>query len=178
MVGLNQVNILRVARSNLVTRPLFSYPIIGKHIDKFPCTLFAIQKSKIPKLQLRERAEQQAKNLTNYDFVAVDGNILPLVNDTYIQPNGMSLRPNTLQEWNLIADRGGKVYVAEIGEGTPIPEGMVLIHEFEDHFSLQPAKVMPVEDFNHRVSSFLRTMKVYTRAEWLAVHPLGTQTRM
>jgi hypothetical protein len=158
-----------------VTRSLYNHPIVGKYSDKFPYTLFAIQKSKVPKLKLREQAEQLAKNLSNYDCVAVDGNILPLAEDKYIQPNGMSLRPNTLQEWNLIADRGGKVYVVEIPFGSPIPEDMILVHEFLDHFSLQPARVMPVEDFNIKVSKFLRTLRVYTRAEWLAAHGIGTQ---
>lgn len=84
------------------------------------------------------------------------------------------LRPNTQNEFTIISDRLGKV---EIPTGTPKPEDTVLVHEFGDHFSIQPAIVMNIEEFNMKLSRFIQnpSFKAYTKEEWLVAHPIGSQ---
>jgi hypothetical protein len=151
--------------------------VLAKYTDKFPLTLFRIHSARAPKLLLREKEAQAAKNSTSYDYVAVDGKYVPLLDDLFSHANGMSLRPNTLLEWNMISGKPGKVFVIEIAAGTPIPEGTILVHEFDDHFSLQTARPTDVEKFNAEISAFLKKCKVYSRAEWLAAHPIGSQVK-
>jgi hypothetical protein len=166
-------------RNSIIIRRLSSNagefkPIIGKHMETFPFTLFRMMNAKTPKLKMREQVEQAAKGAISYDFVANEGKIVPLHGKLFSAPNGMSLRPNTLNEFNLISD-GTSKYILEIPKGTVIPVDTILIHEFADHFSLQPKIPMDPREFETKVVAFLKNMKVHTKAEWVAAHPLGSQ---
>lgn len=151
--------------------------LIKKYLDKFPHTLFRINLTKSPKFKLKEYKEQEAKGSSSYDFVAANGKICPLPSDLFSSPNGMSMRPNTQNEFTIISDKSGKTFILEIPAGTSVPDETVLVHEFGDQFSLQPAVAMDPEHFNVKISYFMQNpaFKVYTKVEWLAVHPIGSQ---
>ena len=152
-------------------------PILGKHLEKFPYTMFRMLSGKNAKLKMRERSEQAAKGSHSFDYEGKDGKIVPLPGNLFSAPNGMSLRPNTLNEFNLISD-GKSKFIAEIPKDTPLPVNTVLVHEFEDHFSLQPKVPMDPKEFDALVTTFLKPMKVYTRSEWVSAYPLGSQIRL
>jgi hypothetical protein len=171
--GHMMVPILQCGRMSSSTAVAF-LPIIGRHTDKFPLTLFRPMVSKNPKVKMRERGEQEIKGSTSFDFVAKDGKIEPMKGNLFTAPNGFSFRPNTRNEFNLISD-GYSKFILEIPKDTPLPENTVLVHEFGDHFSLQPKVAMGPKEFGAIVTRFVQPLKVYTKAEWLAAHPLGTQ---
>lgn len=149
-------------------------PVIKKYLDKFPLTLFRINSTKLPKFKLRELKEQEAKGSFSFDYVAFDGKIRPLEGNLFSALNGMSLRPNTQNEFTIISDRPGKTFIVEIPAGTAVPDETVLVHEFEDHFSLQPSVAMDPKKYNAKISYFLQNpaFKVYTKSEWLVAHPI------
>lgn len=144
--------------------------IIAKYTE-FPLTLYRLLNSKTPAFKAREKTELPG----SFDIVAVDGIVYPLKSDDFTMPNGASLRPNTTEEFYLISNRSRKSFICEIPKGTKVPADCVLVHEFGDHFSLQPNKMMSIQNFNKTVTEFLSPCKVYIRDDWLIEHPLGSQ---
>lgn len=110
-----------------------------------------------------------------YDIVVTNGFVKPLSSDDFAGPNGATLRPNTYEEYYIICGRSAKSYLCEIPKGTKVPDQCILVHEFGDHFSLQPKIEIPIADFDQIVTKFLLPCKVYKRDEWLQQHPLGSQ---
>ena len=136
----------------------------------FPFTMFRLLNSKTPSFKARP------KQLTgSFDIVVVDGFVHALKGGVFDGPNGASFRPNTLEEFYLVSNRPQKSFLCEVTAGTAVPPGCILVHEFGDHFSLQPASTMTVESFNLVITEFLKPRKVYIRDEWLLRHPIGTQ---
>src|SRR6266478_2440588 len=89
-------------------------------------------------------------------------------------PNGASMRPNTTSMRSITERFYGSPAVVfsvasgnsrsfptglcarRLSAGTPLPEELILVHEFKDHWSLQPAKTMsldggPVQNFGLHV---------------------------
>lgn len=147
--------------------------ILGKY-DVFPYTMFCLLRGKAIKFKARIKSDTPG----SYDVVVTDGMVKPLQSTLFTGPNGGSLRPNTYEEYYLICSRAAKSYVCEIPKGTRVPEKCVLVHEFGDHFSLQPRVEMPVEVFDSIVTQFLLPCKVYKRDDWLKEYPLGSQVSL
>ena len=78
-----------------------------------------------------------------------------MAGEYFIQPNGISIRPlgKNLKIF-LNRFRGGFIYM--IKKGTPIPEQLVLLHEFRDHHSLQTSVVCTEKEINERLTKFLK----------------------
>ena len=78
--------------------------------------------------------------------------------------------------------------------GTQLPDDLVLVHEFKDHYSLQAAREMTLAgesgplptaeptwlsiiELNSKINDFMRTAgKRLTREEWLQKYPQPTET--
>jgi hypothetical protein len=53
--------------------------------------------------------------------------------------------------------------------GTIVPEGLALLHENQDLYSLQAARPMPLSEMNERITAFLKTAHEMTRDDCLAM---------
>jgi hypothetical protein len=72
-----------------------------------------------------------------------DGLIHPKLGDFFESPNGMSVRPRGPNMWEILDKFRGPCNVWIIPQGTPLPKELVLIHEHNDHFSVQTAGTIP-----------------------------------
>ncbi|CAI7625725.1 unnamed protein product [Penicillium glandicola] len=105
-----------------------------------------------------------------FDLLTTAGKVQPKALDpsSYEFPNGASMRPNSRTQQNLVRTvrpRGPTIYVYAITAGlftyissprllpstdfsfagTLLPDDLILVHEFRDHYSLQARKEMTVE---------------------------------
>ncbi|KMP05330.1 hypothetical protein DIZ76_015650 [Coccidioides immitis] len=83
-----------------------------------------------------------------FDLLTYSGNVRPkaLSPTTYMAPNGASMRPNTPKMHRLVdALRGNSIRIYSIPAGSPIPDDLILVHEFKDHYSLQARKEMTLD---------------------------------
>ncbi|KAL4954096.1 hypothetical protein BDW69DRAFT_194310 [Aspergillus filifer] len=61
---------------------------------------------------------------------------------------------------------------------TPLPDNLILVHEFRDHYSLQPREEMTVDDLNASITEFLQAKgRFFTKEEWLWKYPKPTETK-
>ncbi|KAK2773961.1 hypothetical protein FQN52_005569 [Onygenales sp. PD_12] len=115
-----------------------------------------------------------------FDLFTHSGKVEPraLTPATYIWPNGASLRPNTKRLQEVVRRiRGDSHYVYRIPAGTPLPDDLILVHEFRDHYSLQARKEMTVEDLNFTITQFLESEATcFEKNEWLRRYPVATET--
>ncbi|OAA35513.1 hypothetical protein NOR_07898 [Metarhizium rileyi] len=96
---------------------------------------------------------------------------------TYRAPNGASLRPNTPYQQLLVKNlfKGHNVQVYAIPRGTRLPDRLLLVHERTDHYSLQPAQDMRLEELNEEVTRFLQYNALpYSKSQWLKAYPAPT----
>lgn len=86
------------------------------------------------------------KKSSSFDFVMEENKLYnPILGDQYIRPNGLSLRPMGVNLADLLGSFRFK-YIYEIPKGAAIPTNFVLIHEHNDHYSLQTAiPISPTE---------------------------------
>ncbi|KAL9106401.1 MAG: hypothetical protein Q9187_008565 [Circinaria calcarea] len=145
-------------------------------------------------IALRDRS---VKRIGSYDLVTESGKVKPkaLEPATYRAPNGASMRPNTPTQNRLVKTLQGKESVVySIPKGTQLPDDLVLVHEFKDHYSLQVATEMTLEgessplptaepiwlstiELNSKINNFMCTAgKRLTREEWLQKYPRPTET--
>ncbi|KAJ5165429.1 uncharacterized protein N7500_007259 [Penicillium coprophilum] len=90
-----------------------------------------------------------------FDLLTTAGKVQPKALDpaTYEFPNGASMRPNSRTQQNLVRTvkprDGYTVYTSSSIDldyaGTVLPEDLILVHEFRDHYSLQARKEMTVK---------------------------------
>jgi hypothetical protein len=74
---------------------------------------------------------------SSFDFILGTNKLYnPVEGDTFIRPNGLSLRPLGGSLAELIETFNSK-YFYEIPKDVVIPDNFVLIHEHSDHYSLQ-----------------------------------------
>ncbi|KAF1965911.1 hypothetical protein BU23DRAFT_603841 [Bimuria novae-zelandiae CBS 107.79] len=134
----------------------------------FPVELFRVNNGRA--IRLREWAPQK----TSYDIITEDGRAKAkaLNPATYAAPNGASMRPNSEYKRDLIQRfRGQEVVVYSISAGTQLPDDLVLVHEYDDHYSLQAARDMPLQDLNNKITSFLeRHGRVMAKETWLQAY--------
>ncbi|KAJ3288515.1 hypothetical protein HDU79_004789 [Rhizoclosmatium sp. JEL0117] len=133
----------------------------------FPITLFRIQQ-KLP-VSLRDHAIAMAKNRQSWDLKrhAPNNLVLPMEGSTFHTPNGMSLRPLGPKMIDILEKFKGDPTVYRMQENLKVPEGMVLIHEHSDHYSMQVAEPMSLEAFNGKLTRFLETLPKQTKQQFL-----------
>ncbi|OAA63639.1 hypothetical protein SPI_03802 [Niveomyces insectorum RCEF 264] len=115
-----------------------------------------------------------------YDVVSQNGRIMPKALDasTYQAPNGASMRPNSPYQQRLVRHifKGTDVLVYAVPAGTRLPMDLILVHERSDHYSLQPARMMTIDDLNTKITDFLqRKGRIYKRDDWLKTYPTATE---
>jgi hypothetical protein len=130
-----------------------------------PYSLFRIQR-RLP-VALRDHAEQSALGRTSFDLKTVNGIVHPVVGTKFTTPNGMSLRPISFTQMNLVNEFTGDFKVYELAEGLKLPAGLVAIHEHSDHYSLQVSEPTPLADFNHMLTALLRSSPTFTKESHL-----------
>ena len=135
-----------------------------KHFNVFPKTLYRLQNSK--KINLRAWTPEIAEALKSYDFIThPDGLIHPISGDFFSKPNGMSLRPIGVSLMNIAKSYDFKwVYVLK--EGISIPNNLVLVHEYNDHYSLQTTEPCSITDFNDRLNEFIKDQPALSSDEF------------
>ncbi|EGD87476.1 hypothetical protein H113_06073 [Trichophyton rubrum MR1459] len=115
-----------------------------------------------------------------FDLLTHNGMVQPkaLNPATYQPPNGASMRPNTLKmQQNAASLRGSSACIYKLDAGIRIPDDLILVHEFKDHYSLQARNIMTVEDLNAKITRFLEgSGRCLSKDEWLREYPEATET--
>ncbi|KAM5467027.1 hypothetical protein MauCBS54593_005647 [Microsporum audouinii] len=115
-----------------------------------------------------------------FDLLTHGGMVKPKALDpaTYEPPNGASMRPNTPKMQRVVGTlRGSSTYIYTVPAGIRIPEDLILVHEFKDHYSLQAREEMTVDDLNSKITRFLEgSGRCLTKEEWLSEYPEATET--
>ncbi|KAI1307407.1 hypothetical protein F5Y03DRAFT_119108 [Xylaria venustula] len=140
----------------------------------FPKELFRVNNGREVKIRIQQPGRQ------TYDIVARDGRVEPkaLNPQTYVAPNGASMRPNSPYQQSLVSSRfrGSDVIIYAVAKGTQLPDDLLLVHERTDHYSLQPAAPMSVDDLNSKITNFMwKVARVYSREHWLDAFPEATE---
>lgn len=147
--------------------------ILGRY-TVFPTTLVRLQTGK--GVAFREYEEQVKKGSRSYDFTKREDGLYhpaPLSNE-FIGPNGLSLRPPGLNMWEILDNyKGGKIVVSEVPKDTPVPEGMVLLHEHNDHYSLQTTEPIDPKVFTKRATAFFKKYPQYPKEDYFIRHPIN-----
>ncbi|KAI8847559.1 hypothetical protein BC829DRAFT_396150, partial [Chytridium lagenaria] len=71
-------------------------------------------------------------------------------NSPFHTPNGVSLRPAGEKMVSNLSKFREDVMIYRMQEATEVPEGMCVFHEHSDHYSLQVAREMTLEELNER----------------------------
>ena len=74
---------------------------------------------------------------------------------------------------DILATYTGKCNIVFVPENTAIPEGLVLIHEHGDHFSLQTTVSITPASLNKKMTTFLASFKRYTKDEYFEKFPIN-----
>lgn len=107
------------------------------------------------------------KGNSSYDYVqSPDGLIYPSKEDFYKAPNGLSLFPYCVFIIDILENRPKNTVVTILPKGLKIPDSLVLIHEFGDHFSLQTTSPITPAALNTTMSNFLSPLEVISKAEY------------
>ncbi|KAA6412905.1 MAG: hypothetical protein FRX48_03898 [Lasallia pustulata] len=83
------------------------------------------------------------------------------------------MRPNTPRLNDLVTNsKGSNIIIYALPQGTPLPDGLLLVHEFRDHYSLQASNEMTLQELNTKITSFLSTAgQRLTKDQWLQRYP-------
>ncbi|KAL2859976.1 uncharacterized protein BJX67DRAFT_386463 [Aspergillus lucknowensis] len=144
---------------------------------KIPKELFRLNTG--PAIRLRAQPGP-VRPQRSFDLLTEADKVRPLALNptTYEWPNGASMRPNSPTQQNLVRSfRGSTVYVYSIPAGVELPDDLILVHEFGDHYSLQARKSMTVDELNAKITNFLTTSgERLTKEEWLKKYPQATES--
>ena len=139
---------------------------IVSRFKRLPVTLYRLQ-GRLP-VSLRDYAKQMAAGRQSYDLKTHDdGKVHPAHGDTWIGPNGMSLRPATENMLHTAKNYRGNVTVYRMQEGMDMPDGLIVLHERDDHYSLQTDEPVELETLNDRLTEFLKTLPTQTRDQFV-----------
>lgn len=94
-------------------------------------------------VRLREWAAQKALGRASFDLKVENGLVVSMTGNTFVRPNGMSLRPAGSPVFAEVLANFRGDHVSIIPAETPLPLEFVLLHEHSDHYSLQTSE--PVE---------------------------------
>lgn len=149
----------------------FSKTLLGNY-KIVPLDLFRIGRDE--KVKLRDYEVQLKKGSRSYDYVLnKDGLIHPSPLDSFIGPNGMSLRPAEINMWDVLSSFRGKCLVAILKAGTKIPDDLILLHEYGDHYSLQTTVARTPKELNTSLTNFLSSCEFITKEEYFKRYPLN-----
>ncbi|KAG6009338.1 hypothetical protein E4U21_002646 [Claviceps maximensis] len=125
-------------------------------------------------IRLRDRALGKRKS---FDVVSRNGIVYPRGSAARYGPNGASMRPLAKAQIELVKQYvGPNIIVYQVPENTILPDNLVLFDEGNNHFSMQPAKPMTVEELNVALTNFFEENgKKYTKEQWLLIHSQGWQ---
>ncbi|CAB9505359.1 expressed unknown protein [Seminavis robusta] len=140
---------------------------IVSRFKRLPVTLYRLQ-GRLP-VNLRDHATQMAAGRQSFDLKRreADGLVHPAQGDTWIGPNGMSLRPATENMLHIAKNYRGNVTVYRMQEGMDMPDGLIVLHERDDHYSLQTDEPVTLETLNERLTEFLETLPSQTRDQFV-----------
>jgi hypothetical protein len=134
-----------------------------KRYTTLPLSLYRIQ-ARLP-VSLRSYANRTG---TSYDLKTTeDGLVLPMAGDVFHTPNGMSLRPSTPRMHEILRGFKGSPTVFMLHEGLTLPKGLVVLHEHTDHYSLQTALPIPLDEFNGKLTEFLKGLSSVSKEQFL-----------
>ncbi len=119
-------------------------------------------------ISLRDFNAQADKNRASFDLKTIDGIIHPTSGPTFTGPNGCSLRPSGPKMHEILKGYKGDPRVYRMHEGLILPEGMVILHEHTDHYSLQPSVPTPLGEFNARITDLIQGLPSMTREQFFA----------
>lgn len=134
-----------------------------KRFSQLPLTLYRIQVK--PQVNLRDWKDQMAKGRTSYDLKTTNGLVMPMEGDVFHTPNGMSLRPNSENMINILRNFRGSPRVYSLPVGTKLPDGLCVIHEHSDHYSLQTTEQIPLPALNDKLTRLLADAAVSVTKE-------------
>ncbi|KAH7389377.1 hypothetical protein DE146DRAFT_663911 [Phaeosphaeria sp. MPI-PUGE-AT-0046c] len=138
----------------------------------FPVELFRVNHGHY--VRLREWTGQRPV----YDIHTQDGYVKAKAMDptTYTPPNGASMRPDPQRNVNLIKNmRGMDIVVYSVPAGTKLPDDLILVHEFKEHYSLQPARDMHISDLDEKLTKFFQTYgNAKSKQAWLNAYERGS----
>lgn len=137
-----------------------------KRFQKLPITLYRIQ-PRLP-VRLRDYDTQQAKGRESFDIkIRDDGNVHPAIGEEWIGPNGMSLRPGNDTMLNILHNWRGETMVYRLNEGLQLPEELIVLHERDDHYSMQTTEPVSLDTLNERITELLETSPVQTKQQFI-----------
>ncbi|KAI2611995.1 hypothetical protein GGR54DRAFT_338782 [Hypoxylon sp. NC1633] len=142
---------------------------------RFPKELFRVNNGQVIKLRVWTPKRHLYDIVTHHELVQPKA-LSPL---SYVAPNGASMRPNSPYQQSLVSwrFRGIDTLVYSVPEGTTLPDDLLLVHERSDHYSLQPARTMTLDELNTTMTRFFITnARVFTREQWLKEYPKATET--
>ena len=151
----------------------FSDMKILNRYSVIPLKLFRIVGA-TKKVVVREKTKQFDKGSRSFDYtIGADGLIHPApLDNTFIGPNGASFRPASINMWDFLSQRKGITYVVEVPEGSILPPELVMLHERDDHYSLQLTTPMKPTVFNKRINDYLANFEVYPKSTYFERYPL------
>ncbi|KAL2173073.1 uncharacterized protein P884DRAFT_252692 [Thermothelomyces heterothallicus CBS 202.75] len=187
----------RIARARVA--PLARLPLLHRQFrakaiySAFPATLHYYSPRRVSSLFDIKEKDSRPDDLPNEGVnVAPDGLVYPGTQDRFTSAqsvsNGAEFRPNTFHMQELtrmfydqyyleLRDEGKEVeepQIYTVAKGTQVPGHLMLIHEFEDLFSLQPLRGMPLNSLNHALDEFYEKHAVKENAyDWFKNHPLA-----
>lgn len=140
----------------------------------FPMDLFRICQTK--KVTLREFEAQKKKGSRSYDYILTEDKLIhPAVGDTFVKPNGLSLRPQGINMWDILSTWSGKTNVLVIPKDTVVPDDLVLIHEHGDHYSLQTSISRTPRDLNASLTKFMDKFELMSKNDYFDRYPLTNE---
>ena len=89
--------------------------------------------------------------------------------DTFHTPNGMSLRQANDKMMNILNNFRGDpnlLRIYRMQENSRVPEGMMLILEHTDHYSLQTSIEQSLADFNAKLTEYLKSLPSLTKEQF------------
>ncbi|TPX21691.1 hypothetical protein DIZ76_015653 [Coccidioides immitis] len=153
-----------------------SYNRFIQSFKKIPKDLFRLNTSTTVRLRAQPGPLRPQRS---FDLLTIAGKAQPkaLNPDTYEWPNGASMRPNSVTQQNLVQSfKGSTVYVYSVPAGTELPDDLILVHEFGDHYSLQASREMTVEELNAKITDFLNSKgECLTKEERQQRYPQATE---
>lgn len=130
-----------------------------------PITLYRIQARRT--VNLREYETQMAKGRASYDLKLHNGLVHPAEGDEWIGPNGMSLRPATDTMVGILENWRGDPTIFRLSEGLRLPESLIVLHERDDHWSLQTTEPVTLAELNERMTQLLDEAPTQTRQQFM-----------
>jgi len=79
----------------------------------------------------------------------------------------LSLQPALRIKNKYYDNYRGDVRVYTMMGGTQLPDGLVLIHEHSDHYSLQTTTPIPLAELNNKLTQLLESLPSATREDFI-----------